>query len=167
MEPTVSSETLAIRTQTPGNYPKRNKLCLEHGESLKTRFLKYPFAYFFLFLCSLHFPQVSVLLCVWRIRDTIAPTIKLQDARPTAKHEAISPLVDQLDLLCDAPDTHTSIPPSARQLLCTIASLFCLKVTRTMGFTKTRIYCLTDEFNIWYCLEIADEEGDSGQKRPW
>jgi len=39
MEPTVSSETSAIRTQTPGNYPKRNKLYLEHGESLKTRIL--------------------------------------------------------------------------------------------------------------------------------
>jgi len=37
MEPIVSSETSAIRTQTPGNYPKRNKLRLEHGESLKTR----------------------------------------------------------------------------------------------------------------------------------
>jgi len=37
MEPTVSSETSAIRTQTTGNYPKRNKLHLEHGESLKTR----------------------------------------------------------------------------------------------------------------------------------
>ena len=37
MEPIVSSETSAIRTQTPRNYPKRNKLHLEHGESLKTR----------------------------------------------------------------------------------------------------------------------------------
>ena len=37
MELTVSSETSAIRTQTPGNYPKRNKLHLEHGESLKTK----------------------------------------------------------------------------------------------------------------------------------
>ena len=37
MEPIVSSETSAIRTQTPGNYPKRNKLRLEHGESLKTK----------------------------------------------------------------------------------------------------------------------------------
>jgi len=37
MEPIVSAETSAIRTQTPGNYPKRNKLHLEHGESLKTR----------------------------------------------------------------------------------------------------------------------------------
>ena len=37
MEPIVSSETSAIRTQTPGNYPKRNKVHLEHGESLKTR----------------------------------------------------------------------------------------------------------------------------------
>ena len=36
-EPTVSSETSANRTHTPGNYPKRNKLHLEHGESLKTR----------------------------------------------------------------------------------------------------------------------------------
>jgi len=36
MEPIVSSETSAIRTQTPGNYPKRNKLHLEYGESLKT-----------------------------------------------------------------------------------------------------------------------------------
>jgi len=37
MEPTVSSETSAIRIQTPGNYPKRNTLHLEHGKSLKTR----------------------------------------------------------------------------------------------------------------------------------
>jgi len=29
MEPIVSSETSAIRTQTPGNYPKRNNLQLE------------------------------------------------------------------------------------------------------------------------------------------
>ena len=43
MERTVSSETSVIRTQTPGNYPKRNKLHLEHGESLKTR--KYTVAY--------------------------------------------------------------------------------------------------------------------------
>jgi len=28
MEPIVSSETSAIRTRTPGNYPKRNKLQL-------------------------------------------------------------------------------------------------------------------------------------------
>jgi len=37
MEPTVSSEKSEISTQTSGNYPKRNKLHLEHGESLKTR----------------------------------------------------------------------------------------------------------------------------------
>jgi len=37
MEPTVSSETSATGTQTPGNYSKRNTLHLEHGESLKTR----------------------------------------------------------------------------------------------------------------------------------
>jgi len=39
MEPIVSSETSAIRIQTPENYPKRNKLHLEHGESLKTLWL--------------------------------------------------------------------------------------------------------------------------------
>ena len=39
MEPTVSSETSAIRTQTQGNCPKRNKLHFEHGESLKTSLL--------------------------------------------------------------------------------------------------------------------------------
>jgi len=40
MEPIVSSETSTIRTQTPGNYPKRKKLHLEHGESLKTSHFK-------------------------------------------------------------------------------------------------------------------------------
>ena len=43
MKPKVSSETSAIRTQTPGNYPKRNKLHLEHGESLKTIDIKFVF----------------------------------------------------------------------------------------------------------------------------
>jgi len=39
MEPIVSSETSAIRTQTPGNYPKRNKLfifVLKTFENVKT-----------------------------------------------------------------------------------------------------------------------------------
>ena len=49
MDPIVSSETSAVRTQTPGNYPKRNKLHLEHGESLKTR------------LKCLHFPGIDPL----------------------------------------------------------------------------------------------------------
>ena len=38
MEPIVSSETSAIRTQTPGNYPKRNNLHLEHSKSLRITF---------------------------------------------------------------------------------------------------------------------------------
>jgi len=37
MELTVSSETSAIRIQMPGNYPKRNKLHLEHSESFKNK----------------------------------------------------------------------------------------------------------------------------------
>jgi len=49
LEPIVISETSAIRTQMPGNYPKRNKLHLEHGESLKTRLLYFS-ARLFLFL---------------------------------------------------------------------------------------------------------------------
>ena len=50
MEPIVSSETSAIRTQTEGNYPKRNKLHLEHGESLKTGLI---FCCFMLNKCGL------------------------------------------------------------------------------------------------------------------
>ena len=41
MEPIVSSETSAIKSQTPGNYPKRNKLHLQHGKSLKRRLVQY------------------------------------------------------------------------------------------------------------------------------
>jgi len=41
-EQTVNSETSEIRTQTPGNYPKRNKLHLEQGETLKIRIHKIP-----------------------------------------------------------------------------------------------------------------------------
>jgi len=40
MDPIVSSETSAIKSQTPGNYPKRNKLHLQHGESLRTRYIE-------------------------------------------------------------------------------------------------------------------------------
>ena len=46
MEPIRSSETSAIKTQTLGNYPKRNTLQLKHGESLKTRLKYYPLAPF-------------------------------------------------------------------------------------------------------------------------
>jgi len=37
MELIEGSETSAIRTQTPGNYPKENILYIEHDESLKSR----------------------------------------------------------------------------------------------------------------------------------
>jgi hypothetical protein len=37
MELIESSETSAIKTQTPGNYPKENITQIEHGESLKSR----------------------------------------------------------------------------------------------------------------------------------
>jgi len=37
MELIEGSETSAIRTQTPENYPKENTLHIEHGESLKSR----------------------------------------------------------------------------------------------------------------------------------
>jgi len=35
IEPIEGSETSAIRTKTPGNYPKEKILRIEHGESLK------------------------------------------------------------------------------------------------------------------------------------
>jgi len=68
MEPIVSSETSAIRTQTPGNYPKRNKLHLEHGESLKTRRI---------ILKSLHCLQA--LMFSWKL-ETSAKAINNQQA---------------------------------------------------------------------------------------
>jgi len=37
MELIEGSETSAIGTQTPGNYPKENILRTEHGGSLKSR----------------------------------------------------------------------------------------------------------------------------------
>ena len=37
MEQIECSETSAYINQTPGNYPKENKLYSEHGESLKSR----------------------------------------------------------------------------------------------------------------------------------
>jgi len=37
MELIEGSETSAIITQKPGNYPKENILHIEHGESLKSR----------------------------------------------------------------------------------------------------------------------------------
>jgi len=43
MELIEGSETSAIRTQTPGNYPKENILHIEHGESLKSRMCIYSF----------------------------------------------------------------------------------------------------------------------------
>ena len=46
MELIEGSETSAIRTQTPGNYPKENKLHTEHGESLKSSILTWFVNYF-------------------------------------------------------------------------------------------------------------------------
>jgi len=64
MEPIVSSEMSTIRTQTPGNYPKRNKLHLEHGESLKT-FLLFIFTIVVLasYYASLSLSIQLLLLC--------------------------------------------------------------------------------------------------------
>jgi hypothetical protein len=42
MEPIEGSETSAIRTKTPGNYPKENILRIEDSEGLKLRRVKLP-----------------------------------------------------------------------------------------------------------------------------
>jgi len=39
IEPIEDFETSAIRTKTPGNYPKEIILHIEHGESLKSRMI--------------------------------------------------------------------------------------------------------------------------------
>jgi len=45
------SETSAIRTQMPGNYPKENILNIEHGEILKSRTIL--FIYYYHSACSI------------------------------------------------------------------------------------------------------------------
>ena len=95
-------------------------------------------------------------------------TIKLQEARPTAKHEAISALVDQLDPLCDdAPDTYTSIPPSAQQqLLRAIACPFCLKVTWTMGSRKQRFIVSQTSFAFGTTLKLEMKREIAARRDP-
>jgi len=70
MEQIVSSETSAIRTQTPGNYPKRNKLHLEHGESLKTKIIHY-FSAQILFSFGNNLFHTSVFLCLFTVSTKI------------------------------------------------------------------------------------------------
>ena len=45
MEPTVSSETSEIRTQTPGNYPKRNNFYVEFYSKIKFEKLVHLFGF--------------------------------------------------------------------------------------------------------------------------
>jgi len=40
MEPTMSSETSAIRTQAPGNYPNRNKLRTKNYFIIQTQIIR-------------------------------------------------------------------------------------------------------------------------------
>ena len=56
MEPIVSSKMLAIRTQTPGNYPKRNKLQVPNSFDLTVsfKFLNFSFQ-----ICLLYVPKMS------------------------------------------------------------------------------------------------------------
>ena len=68
-EPIVSSETSAIRTQTPGNYPKRNNLHLEHGESLRTRL----YLYYFCVVCLY---SSGVVYCVFESSFTASCCLK-------------------------------------------------------------------------------------------
>jgi len=63
MEPIVSSETSAIRTQTPGNYPKRNSLHKNKMYSLLQYLVQSAYA------CGgIHNPYVGVsVVLVWRV----------------------------------------------------------------------------------------------------
>jgi len=69
MEPIVSSETSAIKSQTPGNYPKRNKLHLQHGESLRTKkktIIKLLLFFFNLFIMNIKIYIVCILFCNYK-----------------------------------------------------------------------------------------------------
>ena len=52
MEPIMSSETSAIRTQTPGNYPKRNNL--QHFKCFNVNFRLLKTIYVHLLVCYLN-----------------------------------------------------------------------------------------------------------------
>ena len=61
MELIEGSEKSAIRTQTPGNYPKENILHIEHDESLKSRIQTtiFNFCYFKLTTTSFHYSTIN------------------------------------------------------------------------------------------------------------
>ena len=84
MEPIMSSETSAIRTQTPGNYPKRNNLHLEHGESLRTRLLDFIDVTYFSMLAAC----LTFVLCVMTsLRcDLLLFTSEQQQVTPQGGH---------------------------------------------------------------------------------
>jgi len=87
MEPIVSSETSAIRTQTPGNYPKRNKLHLEHGESIKTRFPN-----LFSFTQEFYFP-VSSSVHKYRLHKNVQVTGITGQSRKLLRHQGVELLL--------------------------------------------------------------------------
>jgi len=64
MEPIVSSETSAIKSQTPGNYPKRNKLHLQHGESLKRILIHVPFSLSRIIMSGLFFIIIIIIIII-------------------------------------------------------------------------------------------------------
>jgi len=72
MKPIVSSETSAIKSQTPGNYPKRNKLqcstCFGcqyiHPQELATYVLIYIVGYIDLVRCVLEL-RCGMAVVVW------------------------------------------------------------------------------------------------------
>jgi len=61
MEPIVSSETSAIRTQTPGNYPKRNNLHHPHSPQPELSY------------CLHHRPSLGLTLCYTNPVNIIKP----------------------------------------------------------------------------------------------
>jgi len=111
IEPIVSSETSAIRTQTPGNYPKRNKLHLEHGESLKTLF--FLFSWIYLFISFLPFLVQHLFTYLLQVQNvTVSPDhTQTHQTRQDSSGQMLSPTQRPLT----THNTHsrqTSMPPA-------------------------------------------------------
>ena len=99
MEPTASSETSAIRTQTPGNYPKRNKLQFQHPSPTRNFvtwhcFVGAPLSSWIIrvqnnwMIQFTHIWKPSRKKNVWSASSLLIPLISLQ-AEPHKKHSPV------------------------------------------------------------------------------
>jgi len=103
MEPTVSSETSAIRTQTPGNYPKKEQITL-YQEVCKIFFGLYhlkiwDFTYFEFKNFALY-PRVFCVLKGWELWPPVGTVINGVEPSGSAARE-LNSKIDHSEIFSD------------------------------------------------------------------